>query len=199
MTTNDKLIKLWKIDFKRDKRYESCKKLLSKGKFMLPRSKVINESWEGKQRSYYRNAHEYHINSMSLCSDGEQFLSADDLRVNIWNIENNTSVYNVLDMKPANIDELDEVISSSEFSGRNPNLFLYTTSKGFLHICDLRERSSFQNASSVKFEVGINKKKTIFSDLINSLSSGKFLKYTDYGVITRDYIGLKIWDIRGTS
>jgi len=49
------------------------------------------------------------------------------------------------------------------------------------------------------FEVGINKKKTIFSDLINSLSSGKFLKNTDYGVCTRDYIGVKIWDMRGQT
>ena len=102
-------------------------------------------------------------------------------------------------MKPENIDELEEVISSAEFSQSNPNLFLYTTSKGILHICDLREKSSFQNNSSVNFEVGINQKKAIFSDLINSLSSGKFLKFTDYGVITRDYIGIKIWDIRGTS
>jgi len=47
--------------------------------------------------------------------------------------------------------------------------------------------------------VGINKKKTIFSDLVNSLSSAKFLKQTDYGVLSRDYIGLKVWDIRGTS
>jgi len=170
MTANDKLIKLWKLDFKREKRYESCKKLLSKGKFMLPRSKVVNESWEGKMRSFYRNAHEYHINSMSQCSDGETFLSADDLRVNIWNIEDNREVYNLLDLKPKNIDELDEVISSAEFHPYDPNLFMYTTSKGFLHICDLRSKSSFQNYSSVSFEVGINKKKTIFSDLINSIS-----------------------------
>jgi len=51
----------------------------------------------------------------------------------------------------------------------------------------------------VKFQVGINKKKTIFSDLVNSLSSAKFLKNTDYGVLSRDYTGLKVWDIRGTS
>jgi len=70
-------------------------------------------------------------------------LSADDLRVNIWNVEDNKSVYNVLDMKPDNLDELDEVISSAEFHPTNSNLFLYTTSKGFLHICDLREKSSF--------------------------------------------------------
>jgi hypothetical protein len=28
LSANDKLIKLWKIEYKREKKYESCKKLL---------------------------------------------------------------------------------------------------------------------------------------------------------------------------
>ncbi len=35
----------------------------------------------------YANAHTYHINSVSVNSDQETFLSADDLRVNLWNLE----------------------------------------------------------------------------------------------------------------
>lgn len=46
-------------------------------------------------------------------------------------------------MKPSNIEELEEVISHSEFHPTDPSLFLYTTSKGFLNVCDLREKSSF--------------------------------------------------------
>jgi serine/threonine-protein phosphatase 2A regulatory subunit B len=37
-------------------------------------------------RKIYANAHAYHINSISVNSDGETFLSADDLRVNLWNL-----------------------------------------------------------------------------------------------------------------
>lgn len=48
LSANDKLIKLWRIDLKKEKKYESAKKLLMKGKVMLPRSKVVNEAWEGK-------------------------------------------------------------------------------------------------------------------------------------------------------
>jgi len=143
LSANDKLIKLFKIDYKQEKKYESCKKLLQKGKIQIPRSKVVNENWEGKVRGLYKNAHEYHINSLSLASDGENFISSDDLRVNIWNIENTKVVYNVQDIKPNNIDELDEVITHSEFHPKHPYIFLYTTSKGFLHICDFREKSSF--------------------------------------------------------
>jgi serine/threonine-protein phosphatase 2A regulatory subunit B len=48
LSANDKLIKLWRIDLKKEKKYESAKKLLMKGKVMLPRSKVVNEAWEGR-------------------------------------------------------------------------------------------------------------------------------------------------------
>ena len=87
LTANDRLIKLWRIDYRKEKKFESCKKLLSKGRFAMPRSKVINEGHEGKCRGMYKNAHEYHIHSLSLASDGENFLSADDLRINIWHTE----------------------------------------------------------------------------------------------------------------
>ena len=115
LTANDKLIKLWRLEYKKERKFESSKKLLQKGKLMLPRSKIVNESWEGKCKSLYKSAHEYHINSLCLSSDGENFISSDDLRINIWNVEDNTQVYNVLDIKPKNIDELDEVITHSEF------------------------------------------------------------------------------------
>lgn len=184
------------MEYKKEKKYESCKKLLQKGKLMLPRSKVVNESWEGRCKSHYRSAHEYHINSLCISPDGEHFLSADDLRVNLWNVEDTKEVYNLLDMKPKSIDELDEVISHCEFSQANPSIFLYTTTKGFLHLCDLRETSSFQKYSTMKYEVGAGQKKNAFSDMINSLSFGKFLKYYPNHIVTRDYLSVKVWDLR---
>lgn len=37
-------------------------------------------------RKVYANAHAYHINSISINSDGETYISADDLRINLWNL-----------------------------------------------------------------------------------------------------------------
>lgn len=37
-------------------------------------------------RRVYANAHAYHINSISLNSDGETYISSDDLRINLWNL-----------------------------------------------------------------------------------------------------------------
>lgn len=41
---------------------------------------------------------------MSLSPDGENFLSSDDLRINLWNVEDNSVVYNLLDSKPKSMD-----------------------------------------------------------------------------------------------
>ena len=114
-TSNDRVIKLWKLENKKEKKVESCKKLLAKGKLMLPRQKIIGESVEGSCKKIYKGAHEFHINSLSMNVDGETFLSVDDLRINIWNINNSNDVYNVLDIKPKSITEIEEAITSSEF------------------------------------------------------------------------------------
>lgn len=75
----------------------------------------MNESWEGRYKQQYRNAHEHHINSLCVSPDGENFMSSDDLRINLWNIEDNSVVYNLLDIKPKSVDELDEVVTHTEF------------------------------------------------------------------------------------
>ena len=47
-------------------------------------------------RRVYANAHAYHINSVSLNSDTATYLSADDLRVNVWQIDDNSESYSIL-------------------------------------------------------------------------------------------------------
>ncbi len=38
----------------------------------------------------------------------ETFISADDLRVNLWNLNVNDQSFNVVDIKPANMEDLTE-------------------------------------------------------------------------------------------
>jgi hypothetical protein len=57
----------------------------------------------------YANAHTYHINSISVNSDQETFLSADDLRINLWNLDVTDQSFNVVDIKPNNMEDLTEV------------------------------------------------------------------------------------------
>lgn len=41
-----------------------------------------------------------------ICSDGETFISADDLRVNLWNLEISSQCFNIIDMKPPDMEDL---------------------------------------------------------------------------------------------
>jgi serine/threonine-protein phosphatase 2A regulatory subunit B len=57
-------------------------------------------------RKTYANAHAYHINSISVNSDGETFISSDDLRINLWNLNIQDQSFNIVDIKPANMQSV---------------------------------------------------------------------------------------------
>ena len=38
-------------------------------------------------------------------------MSADDLRINLWNLQNNITAFNVVDLKPQNIEELPSAVT----------------------------------------------------------------------------------------
>lgn len=101
LSTNDKTIKLWKIA-ERDKRFDGFNLKDDHGSGALrivdpasitslrvPRSVTTKTSVEPSPRRIFANAHTYLINSISVNSDQETYLSADDLRINLWNIEIN--------------------------------------------------------------------------------------------------------------
>jgi hypothetical protein len=92
-------------------------------------------------RRVFSNAHAYHINSVSVNSDGETFLSADDLRINLWNLDISDQSYNIVDIKPNNMEELAEVITAAEFHPSHCNILLYSSSRGSIRLSDMRARA----------------------------------------------------------
>lgn len=84
---------------------------------------------------------------MSVSPDGQEFISSDDLRVNLWSIENQLVTYNVVDLKPSNIDELSEVITHVEYSPKRGDQFLISSSKGYICVVDLRQSSQFEHCA----------------------------------------------------
>jgi serine/threonine-protein phosphatase 2A regulatory subunit B len=90
-------------------------------------------------RKIYANAHAYHINSISVNSDGETYISADDLRINLWNLNISDQSFNIVDIKPVNMEELTEVITAAEFHPINCNNFVYSSSKGTIKLADMRD------------------------------------------------------------
>ncbi|XP_010248550.1 PREDICTED: serine/threonine protein phosphatase 2A 55 kDa regulatory subunit B beta isoform-like isoform X3 [Nelumbo nucifera] len=104
-------------------------------------AKIANnkEATLARCRKIYAHAHDFNINSISNNSDGEIFVSADDLRINLWNLEVSNQCFNIIDMKPSNMEDLTEVITSAEFHPVYCNLLAYSSSRGFIRLIDMRQ------------------------------------------------------------
>lgn len=59
----------------------------------VPRLYVTGSVVSATPKRVYSNVHAYHINSLSVNSDGQTFLSADDLRVNLWSLEDSQRAF----------------------------------------------------------------------------------------------------------
>ena len=46
-----------------------------------------------KPKKVFEGAHAYNINSVSFNSDGETFISSDDLRINLWSLANSKEAF----------------------------------------------------------------------------------------------------------
>ena len=113
LSTNDKVIKFWKIG---SRTYRDVQPTKVQGQqIIMPKSQVFNVNVEGKSKQQFKNCHNYNIHSLSISSDREHFISADDLTINLWNMENNWAAYNLIDIKPSDTGDLSEVITYAEF------------------------------------------------------------------------------------
>ena len=107
----------------------------------------MDEGYDSIEKCQFKYCHNYNINFMSSSPDSESFISSDDLRVNFWNIENNLMAYNLVDLKPNNIEDLSEVITHLEFHPKRSDMFIFSSSKGYISRCDLRMSSQYNSFS----------------------------------------------------
>ncbi|KAL6537494.1 Serine/threonine protein phosphatase 2A 55 kDa regulatory subunit B beta isoform [Orobanche minor] len=149
-------------------------------------------------RRVYAHAHDYHINSISNNSDGETFISADDLRINLWNLEISNQSFNIVDVKPTNMEDLTEVITSAEFHPTHCNMLAYSSSKGSIRLIDLRQSALCDSHSKLFEEQEAPGSRSFFTEIIASISDVKFARDGRY-ILSRDYMTLKLWDINMDS
>lgn len=50
----------------------------------------------------------------------------------------NLTSLDIVDIKPANMEDLTEVITAAEFHPNQCNTFVYSSSKGTIRLCDMR-------------------------------------------------------------
>ncbi|KAH0836745.1 WD40-repeat-containing domain protein [Lanmaoa asiatica] len=225
LSTNDKTIKLWKV-FEKSLRvvsesnhYEGQRPITPpnlRSHLRLPRMVQQDNIIAAIPRKVYANAHAYHIHSISVNSDQETYISADDLRINLWNLgisdqsfsASRSSYYNrvtthlatsdIVDIKPVNMEELTEVITAAEFHPQHCNLFMYSSSKSNIKLADMRDSALCDRHAKCFEEEEDPSARSFFSEIISSISDVKFSHDGRY-ILSRDYLSLKIWDINMES
>ncbi|KAK9109009.1 hypothetical protein Sjap_017069 [Stephania japonica] len=218
LSTNDKTIKYWKVQEKKVKKI--CEMNLDtsasarNGKMAgqtgaifdfifppggfpclhLPMIVSHDTNLVPRCRRVYAHAHDYHINSISNNSDGETFISADDLRINLWNLEISNQSFNIVDVKPVNMEDLTEVITSAEFHPIHCNMLAYSSSKGAIRLIDMRQSALCDTHSKIFEEREVPGSRSFFTEIIASISDIKFGKDGRH-ILSRDYMTLKLWDL----
>lgn len=203
LSTNDKTIKLWKI-MERQVKLVSENNLngsdhlpsagFSVGDLKLPKMTFHDKLILAQPKKIYLNAHAYHINSISVNSDQETYLSLDDLRINLWNLDIADQLFNIVDIKPTNMEELTEVITSAEFHPSHCNLFMYSLSKGTIKLSDMRSHSLCDSHAKVFEELLEPALHNFFTEITSSISDVKFSPDGRH-IVSRDYMTVKIWDL----
>lgn len=204
LATNDKTIKLWKIFEKRMQRpghtiVDSLEKAPSGlGTVSMPPLDCYDTITAAIPRKVFANGHAYHINSIDVNCDGETFMSVDDLRINIWSLEKATSNYIIQDIKPANMEDLSEVITSAIYHPHHCNILAYSTSKGFVYLADLRSNATVQTCTKTFVGQREGLEKSFFSEIVASMADQDFSHCGNY-VVARDFLTLKVWDVRKSA
>lgn len=203
LSTNDKTIKLWKV-MERQVKLVSENNLngsdhlpslnFSLSDLKLPKMTFHDKLILAQPKKIYSNAHAYHINSISINSDQETYLSSDDLRINLWNLQIPDQLFNIVDIKPTNMEELTEVITSAEFHPNHCNLFMYSLSKGTIKLLDMRSNSLCDTHAKVFEEYSDPASHNFFTEITLSISDVKFSNDGRY-IVSRDYMTVKIWDL----
>lgn len=204
LTSNDKTIKLWKVGSRKAPQFGNKISTIKDGKLSMRKSLISDGGNGGGNDGYsaiaasskhvFSNAHSYNINSICLNSDGDTFLSADDLRINWWNKEITDTCFNIVDIKPSNMEELTEVITSARFHPTHCNILLYSSSRGSIKIADTRQSALCDHNCKVFEEPADPSLKSFFSELVASISDARFSLDGRY-VFSRDYLTVKIWDV----
>ncbi|KAI5687568.1 hypothetical_protein [Leishmania braziliensis MHOM/BR/75/M2904] len=142
------------------------------------------------------------IQALSVSADGETFMSIEDLQVFWWSFEatDTTKATCIADLRPPSgaLDEVEELVTAASFHPTHSSLFLLTRSSGILNIGDLRDPPSRVNR---KYAISsqLTTQQNPFScqaydEILCSISGASFLG-PDH-VVTRDYLSLKLWDLR---
>ncbi|ONM41035.1 Serine/threonine protein phosphatase 2A 55 kDa regulatory subunit B beta isoform [Zea mays] len=96
------------------------------------------------------------------------------------------------------MEDLTEVITSAEFHPTHCNTLAYSSSKGSIRLVDLRQSALCDNHSQIFEQHEAPGSRSFFTEIIASISDIKFSKDGRH-ILSRDYMTLKLWDVKMNS
>ncbi|KAH0575747.1 Protein phosphatase PP2A regulatory subunit B [Spironucleus salmonicida] len=214
LTSNERSVKVWKIENKRVQRVASNNmskygnnksKLDDANNLLLP--KVVNvDEFQPicTQKKLFDNVTNYHINAVAISHDSDQFLISDDLKIAVWSLNNVNEAITVVDLKPPKLDEVSEVITYADYSPTNSAVFVFGTSHGGVCLADTRISAicdrvcrNFANPlqSTADLPYHIFGQVSQQADIAAGISSVHMAKQGNL-IIARDLLSVRLWDIR---
>ncbi|KAF1742663.1 hypothetical protein MXB_5595 [Myxobolus squamalis] len=206
LTTNDKTIKLFRISDNyvlKETFNKSCESAESESdKIKKNGTRLKRDSSFGSHfirqancRCIFSKAHQFNIHSVSASCNQEYFISADDLRVNLWSLVHNDTCFTVVDTKPDNMELLAEIITTCTYHPTEPDVFMYATSKGTVKLCDTRVNAICDTPTLVFEDIARPYHLSRYSEAIYSISSMNFSANSSY-FLTRNYLHVNVWDFK---
>jgi len=151
------------------------------------------------KRTYDDRAHVHTIHSVCANSDGATMLSADDLVINMWSLETrHRHAFQLFDMRPNKGDEIKEAITRALFHPRHCHEMAWTSTSGAVSIVDLRIGPHISSSNAKVFKQKVSNP-GYYDAVTKSISDASYVDPNGTTIVTRDYIHLKLWDVRFES
>jgi serine/threonine-protein phosphatase 2A regulatory subunit B len=98
----------------------------------------------------------------------------------------------IVDLKPQDLAEITELITSASFHPLNCHTLMHGSSKGVIRLADMRKKALVDRDALV-LEVKSTEPRTYFSEITNSILDAKFSADGRY-ILSRDYMTVRLWD-----
>lgn len=155
----------------------------------------------------FTGPHKSPIQTLSVCADGETFLSGDDLQVYWWHLEaqDTSKASCIADVGPdsGKMEDVSQLLTSVSFHPSHGSLFLLSRSTGQVSVGDLRDppcRTKRKFGATFELKAEHNAiQDPEHDDILVSVSSASFVGPSTSYIVSRDYLGMKLWDVRNPS
>ncbi|KAH3743582.1 Ppp2r2a protein [Pelomyxa schiedti] len=194
LTTNDKKIKLWKMSEIKSRTFTHPNKPYCQRIPQVTYGEDTVKTATLKQTFTYSSLPESNINSISLNSDQESFLSSDDRQINWWKFSCE-GCFNIMNRTPPDTDICWDPITCATFHPQHCHIFACGSEHGLVTACDLRQSSCGTPVTSFDGPHTFHDPRGgFFTELLHSINDLKFSSNGRY-ILSRDFLSMKIWDL----